>query len=189
LSGISFGGFLIKRVLDDVARVLPTIKNAATLSPIPGFRTWLESLIDVEGAAVLTATEQRALEDKLGVQSEDGESLSALLASPWQRDENSREALRAPLIRLAAKYLLSARDSSDEPIDRVARFHLSNGARVERLNFLADNSHKGMQQSFGMMVNYRYKPGDIEANHEAFKGEKRIAASNAVKSLLPRRKR
>ena len=75
------------------------------------------------------------------------------------------------------------------PLDRVARFHLSNGARIERLNFLADNSAPGLRQSFGMMVNYRYKPGDIEANHEAFKGERRIVASTAVKSLLPRSER
>jgi malonyl-CoA decarboxylase len=82
-----------------------------------------------------------------------------------------------------------ARNQSDEPFDRVARFHLSNGARIERINFLADNSVPGLRQSFGMMVNYRYKPGDIEANHEAFRGENRIAASSAVKSLLPRSER
>ena len=189
LSGISFGGFLIKRVLDDVTRELPAIKTAATLSPMPGFRSWLEGRIEADGASILTAAERRALKDALDGQFEDGESISALLASPWQRNKKTREALPAPLIRLAASYLLSAWDSSDEPIDRVARFHLSNGARVERINFLADSSQKGMRQSFGMMVNYRYKPGDIEANHEAFKGEKRIAASSAVKSLLPRRKR
>ena len=129
------------------------------------------------------------MKDELGGQFEDEESFSALLASPWQRNKKIREILRAPLIRLAATYLLNERDSSDEPVDKVARFHLSNGARIERINFLADSSQKGMRQSFGMMVNYRYKPGDIEANHEAFKGEKRIVASSAVKSLLPRRKR
>lgn len=189
LSGISFGGFLIKRVLDDVTRELPAIKTAATLSPMPGFRNWLESQVETEGASILTAAELRALKDELGGQFEDEESLSALLASPWQRNKKTREILRAPLIRLAATYLLNERDSSDEPVDKVARFHLSNGARIERINFLADSSQKGMRQSFGMMVNYRYKPGDIEANHEAFKGEKRIVASSAVKSLLPRRKR
>ena len=82
-----------------------------------------------------------------------------------------------------------ARNQSVEPLDRVARFHFSNGARIERINFLADNSVPGLRQSFGMMVNYRYKPGDIKANHEAFRGEKRIAASSAVKSLLPRSER
>ena len=120
---------------------------------------------------------------------DDGEAISALLASPWQRDQKAVEALRQPLTQLGATYLLTARNSFDEPSDRVARFHLSNGARIERLNFLADSSPQGMQQSYGMMVNYRYKPGDIEANHEAFKGAKRIVASNAVKSLLSRRER
>ncbi|MEE8173595.1 MAG: malonyl-CoA decarboxylase [Alphaproteobacteria bacterium] len=189
LSGISFGGFLIKRVLDEVTRELPAIKTAATLSPMPGFRDWLERRIDADDKSLLTAAEHRALKELVSGGAGNSESLSAILASPWQRDKKAVEALHQPLIRLAARYLLTARDQFDEPIDRVARFHLSNGARIERLNFLADSSVQGMRQSFGMMVNYRYKPGDIEANHEAFKGEKRIVASNAVKSLLPRRKR
>ena len=189
LSGISFGGFLIKRVLDDVTRELPAIKTAATLSPIPGFRKWLEDLIETDGQSVFTAAEQRALKGAVGGRPDDGEGLSALLASPWQRDKKAVEALRQPLTRLGATYLLTARNSFDEPSYRVARFHLSNGARVERINFLADSSQQGMQQSYGMMVNYRYKPGDIEANHEAFKGAKRIVASSGVKSLLSRRER
>jgi malonyl-CoA decarboxylase len=169
LSGISFGEFLIKRVLDDVTRELPGIKTAATLSPMPGFRDWLENREDAG--------------------EEDVRQISDILASPWQHDREAADALRQPLTRLAARYLLLARGPSDEPLDRVARFHLSNGARIERINFLADNSAPGMRQSYGMMVNYRYKPGDIEANHEAFKGDKRIVASNAVKSLLPRSER
>ena len=189
LSGISFGGFLIKRVLDDVTRELPAIKTAATLSPMPGYRKWLEDLVEADGQTVFTAAEHRALKGVVSGRPDDGEAISALLASPWQRDQKAVEALRQPLTRLGATYLLTARNSFDEPSDRVARFHLSNGARIERLNFLADSSPQGMQQSYGMMVNYRYKPGDIEANHEAFKGAKRIVASNAVKSLLSRRER
>ncbi|MDA0230619.1 MAG: malonyl-CoA decarboxylase family protein [Proteobacteria bacterium] len=189
LNGISFGGFLIKRVLDDVTRELPAIKTAATLSPMPGFRKWLEDLIETDSQSVLTTAEHRALKGVAGDRLDDGEGLSTLLASPWQSDKKVVEALRQPLTRLGATYLLTARDSFDEPSDRVARFHLSNGARVERLNFLADSSLQGMKQSYGMMVNYRYKPGDIEANHEAFKGAKRIVASSAVKSLLSRRER
>ena len=189
LSGISFGEFLIKHVLDDVTRELPGIKSAATLSPMPGFRAWMERRLAAEGDGLFSATELRAL-TSIAVSSEgDGGLIADLLASPWQRDERAVEALRQPLTRLAARYLLLARDDSDEPLDRVARFHLSNGARIERLNFLADNSAPGLRQSFGMMVNYRYKPGDIEANHEAFKGERRIVASTAVKSLLPRSER
>ena len=189
LSGISFGGFLIKRVLDDVTRELPAIKTAATLSPMPGFRKWLEGLIEADDKSVFTAVEHRALKGVISGRPDDGESISALLVSPWQRDKKVVEALRQPLTRLGATYLLTARNSFDEPSDPVARFHLSNGARIERLNFLADSSQQGMQQSYGMMVNYRYKPGDIEANHEAFKGAKRIVASSAVKSLLSRRER
>ena len=189
LAGISFGGFLIKRVLDDVTRELPGIKTAATLSPMPGFRGWLERRLAAGDDALFSAGELKALKNVAAPHEDDGTFLEELLASPWQRDEKLAEALRQPLTRLAARYLLLARDQSDEPLDRVARFHLSNGARVERLNFLADVSPQGLRQSFGMMVNYRYKPGDIEANHEAFKGERRIVASAAVKSLLPRSER
>ena len=78
---------------------------------------------------------------------------------------------------------------SGASLDRVANFHLTNGARIERINWIVDTSHKGLGQAAGMMVNYRYKPGGIEANHEAFKGAKRIVASSAVKSLLSRRER
>lgn len=192
LNGISFGGFLIKRVLDDVTRELPGIKTAATLSPISGFRSWLERRLVVDGDSLFTAVEMRGLEPLLssGDRSDDNAALIAELSdSAWHRDETAVEALRQPLTRLAARYLLLARNQSDEPLDWVARFHLSNGARIERINFLADNSVPGLRQSFGMMVNYRYKPGDIEANHETFRGEKCIAASSAVKSLLPRSER
>jgi malonyl-CoA decarboxylase len=187
LSGISFGGFLIKRVVDEVTREFPAIKTAATLSPMPDFRAWLESRFAAGEDSLLTAAEARALR-ALGGEA-GGDPLAAVLATRWQRDAKAVEVLRQPLCRLAAVYLLNARTPADEPVDRVARFHLSNGARVERLNFLADSSPQGLGQSYGMMVNYRYKPGDVEGNHEAFKGEKRIIASNAVKSLLPRRKR
>ena len=189
LAGISFGGFLIKRVLDDVTRELPGIKTAATLSPMPGFRDWLERRLAAGDDAMFSAGELKALKNVVAPGEDDSALIAELLASPWQRDEKVAEALRQPLTRLAARYLLLARDAADEPLDRVARFHLSNGARVERLNFLADISPQGLRQSFGMMVNYRYKPGDIEANHEAFKGERRIVASAAVKSLLPRNER
>ncbi len=168
-------------MLDAVTRELPAIKTAATLSPMPGFRKWVERRIEADDDILLTSAEKRVLKEL----TKGGQRMSEILATTWQRDEKMAKALRQPLTRLAAVYLLSARDQSDQPVDRVGRFHLRNGARVERLNFLADTSSQGMRQSYGMMVNYRYKPGDIEANHEAFRGETRIVASNTVKSLPP----
>ena len=91
--------------------------------------------------------------------------------------------MREPLLRLCARYLLRERAPSGRPLDPVAHFHLSNGARVERLNWLGDASAKGLQQSAGIMVNYLYPLGDIEANHEAYRGEGRIAVSSALRNL------
>ena len=93
-------------------------------------------------------------------------------------------ARREPLMRLCARDLVAEKDAGGRALDRVARFHLSNGARVERLNWLADRSDNGMAQSAGMMINYRYRLDHIEANHEAYTGRGEVAASSSIRSLL-----
>jgi malonyl-CoA decarboxylase len=93
------------------------------------------------------------------------------------------ETLSEPLQRLAARYLAAEKKGDGKAIDSVAHFHLSNGARIERINWMADNSPRGIKQSAGMMVNYLYRLADIDDNHEAYTGQGRIAASNAVKAL------
>ena len=101
----------------------------------------------------------------------------------WHDDAELCEALRGPLVRNCAHFLVQ--DAIDgRALDRVAHFHLSNGARVERINWLADLSDNGMRQSAGLMVNYLYKLEDIEVNHEAYRGDSRITAAAAVKNLL-----
>src|SRR5439155_18304087 len=99
-------------------------------------------------------------------------------------DPKIAAVLRDALIRLCAWYLLREKSSSGRALDPVAHFHLSNGARVERLNWLGDVSEKGLQQSAGIMVNYLYRLADIEANHEAYRDEGRVAAASAVRNLL-----
>jgi len=101
----------------------------------------------------------------------------------WWNDEQIAGVLHEPLIRLCARYLLRERAPSGRTLDPVAHFHLSNGARVERLNWLGDVSTKGLQQSAGIMVNYLYRLGDIETNHEAYRGEGRVAASSGLRNL------
>ena len=98
-------------------------------------------------------------------------------------DPGVAAAMREPLLRLAARYLVRERTRSGRALDPVAHFHLSNGARVERLNWLGDVSPKGLQQSAGMMDNYLYRLGDIEANHEAYRGEGRVVASTQIRNL------
>jgi len=109
------------------------------------------------------------------------DDLAALL--DHHADPRIAAALRDPLIRLCARYLLHERTPSGRALDPVAHFHLSNGARVERLNWLGDTSPKGLQQSAGIMVNYLYRLSDIEANHEAYRGEGRVAASSPLRNL------
>jgi malonyl-CoA decarboxylase len=180
LDGISFGDFLIKRVVDALATELPRLKVFATLSPVPGFRAWLEQQSRAAHSDLLLPAERTAIEAiGEGVFERD---LPALL----DRHAEPRIAavLREPLIRLGARYLLRERTSSGRALDPVAHFHLSNGARVERLNWLGDTSSKGLQQSAGIMVNYLYRLADIEANHEAYRGEGRVAAASAIRNLV-----
>ncbi|HLJ20437.1 MAG TPA: malonyl-CoA decarboxylase [Stellaceae bacterium] len=181
LAGISFGNFLIKRVADDLAAELPHLKTFATLSPIPGFRAWLDARLAKDEAELLLPTEREALAALPG---DKGASLSSLLASAeWHEDAEAAEAARAPLMRLCARYLLTEKGAQGRALDLVEHFHLTNGARVEHLDWLADLSPKGLQQSAGLMVNYLYRLAEVEANHEAYTGEGRVAASSAVRAL------
>ncbi len=188
LDGISFGNFLIKRVVEVLGQEFRNLKQFSTLSPIPGFRRWLDRCL-VEEETLLTAEEAAALAEALGETApDDGRAaLAQLLARrQWHRDAALVEAARPVLLRLAARYLLAERDQrpdSKRARDAVAHFHLSNGARVERLNLLADTSERGLRDSATMMVNYLYDPARIEQNHEDYVGEGRRAASTALKRL------
>ncbi len=182
LNGISFGDFLIKRVVDALAAELPRLKTFATLSPVPGFRAWLARQSEVAPAGLLQPAERTALE-AAGVELTAAGVSAVLDRTDWHADPQLATALREPLLRLCARYLTRERAASGRALDPVAHFHLSNGARVERINWLGDTSQKGLEQSAGMMVNYLYRLADIEANHEAYRGEGRVAASSAVRSL------
>jgi malonyl-CoA decarboxylase len=183
LAGISFGNFLIKRVVDSLKAELSRLKTFATLSPIPGFGRWLDKELESGDGTLLTTAEQRALADL--PETADGQNLRALLATPeWHQDDELVRVLREPLMRLCARYLMLEKAAAGRARDSVAHFHLSNGARVERLNWSADVSPKGLQQSAGMMINYLYKLSEIEENHERYTDDGRIAASTQLRSLL-----
>ena len=185
LSGISFGSFLIKRVVDDLARDLPRLKTFATLSPMPRFSRWLDQQLSEDrssaGSALLLPKERTAVETAAG--SATSLRLRELLATPdWSRDASITRALQAPLLRLCARYLTEAK-RGEKPLDPVARFHLGNGARIERLNWLGDVSVKGLGQSHGIMVNYGYRLADIERNHEAYQTTGEITLSPQVRKV------
>jgi malonyl-CoA decarboxylase len=166
LGGISFGSFLIKQVVEELQRELPKLENFVTLSPVPGFMQWLREAPDVP-----VSDEDRAL-------------LGHLDRPGWAENPELALQLRSVLEPLAAYYFLKARTPKGRLIDSVARFHLGNGARLERIDWLGDLSPKGLRESAGIMVNYLYRLDDIEKNHEAYANRDEIAASNAVKKLL-----
>jgi len=187
LDGISFGNFLIKRVVEDLAGDFKHIKTFATLSPIPGFRAWLEGEIAQSPEQLLLPGEQSNLEELLAEDSGTEHAGDVLKVvgdhSSWRHDANLEEAVKPVLLRLCARYLVQSKRKQSAH-DRVAHFHLSNGARIERINWLGDSSPKGMRESCGMMVNYLYRSADIEKNHESYRGEGTIRTSSAIKSLL-----
>jgi len=164
LRGISFGNFLIKQVAEDLGREFPRLAIFATLSPIPGFRRWLAG----------NAASQPQL----------AEIAAALDAADWTQRAAPGSRLQTELMRLCAYYLQHAKQGM-EPADSVARFHLGNGARMERINWLADSSKAGMARSAGLMVNYVYRLKDVERNHEAYANQHAVVASPGL-SLLAR---
>ncbi len=185
LAGISFGGFLIKRVVDQLSAEFPKLKTFATLSPIPGFCNWLDQEFAAGLPGVLGKHERKTLAAALGQGNASKGDLKQILADPgWTKKPELAAALEAPLKRLCARYLVEAKREDGKALDPVANFHLGNGARVERLNWLGDNSKKGLKQSAGLMVNYQYRLDDIEENHEAYEGEGRVATSSPVAALL-----
>jgi len=162
LRGISFGNLLIKQVVHELGREFPRLKTFATLSPVPGFRAWLAGIARDYAVSV--------------------PDLARLDERDWFENAAVAERLRPPLMGLCAHYLTAVK-KDDEPLDAVARFHLGNGARMEKLNWLADTSKPGMQRSAGIMVNYLYRLADVEKNHEAFVREHDVAASHELKKL------
>lgn len=180
LVGVSFGNFLIKQVVNRLRRELPNLKRFATLSPIPGYMNWLKSELAAE-RVVLLPSEAKALK-RLAGEAEPVEVMAnALESTGWQRDAGLCEGLKPVLLRQCALYLQQAkRASRGTAADPVAHFHLSNGARMEQLNWMADTSTKGLQESAGIMINYLYRLDRIENYHEDYHSNGKINASKTV---------
>jgi malonyl-CoA decarboxylase len=166
LAGISFGNFLIKQVVEELQRELPGLETFVTLSPVPGLRLWMKAADDVP-----VSDDERAM-------------LAALDEWSWIENPTAAEYARRVLEPLAAHYFLRAKTPDGRAVDPVARFHLGNGARLERINWLGDRSRKGLRESAGIMVNYLYDLNEIEENHEAYANQREVVASSAVRKLL-----
>jgi malonyl-CoA decarboxylase len=170
LRGISFGSFLIKQVVEDLVKEIPSLKTFVTLSPVPQYADWLSHALAGDSAHFLSDAER--------------ERLLRLDHPTWVDELEASDGIKPLLLRLAAHYFLNAKAADRRPLDPVARFHLGNGARLERINWLGDTSEKGLREAHGLMVNYRYELKDIEKNHEAYENEGEVAASRQVHALL-----
>ncbi|HJT06045.1 MAG TPA: malonyl-CoA decarboxylase, partial [Stellaceae bacterium] len=186
LRGVSFGNFLIKQVVEELKAELPHLTRFSTLSPVPSFRRWLEQRAASDVDDLLRADESAALRRAAGAADSDdagGVLLSLLKRETWWENSEAVEALRRPLVRLCALHLTSPAGAG-RATDPVARFHLGNGARLERINWLGNIAPRGIKESFGFMVNYLYDPDAIEANHEAFARNGTVMRSPAIDALL-----
>lgn len=179
LAGVSFGNFLIKNVVKDLSNKLPNLKTFSTLSPIPGFVYYLEKYPDHWD---FTDKEKKLLGDRSGAQDLKDYFIKRITAIEPNQPTADADPLQPILLRLCARYLLTAKKGT-RSFDRVSHFHLSNGARIERINWAADLSAKGIAQSGGIMVNYLYNLATIEKNHENYTSSGERAASSAVARL------
>ena len=178
LRGVSFGDSLIKRVVETLKDEFPKLKVFATLSPIPGFRSWLGK----NAGAMLEKLDDKAsgaLGRAIGFEPPTAGHFLSAADNAMALAEKS--PVRLMLMRCAAHYLGQAIDD-DKPMDAVARFHLGNGARVERLNWAGDPSSKGVKQSYGLMVNYLYDLRRLD-KHRAWLAQGKIPVANYIEDL------
>jgi malonyl-CoA decarboxylase len=171
LAGVNLGTALIKQVVEELSLHLPRLRRFVTLSPIPGFRSWVERELGAGGAAL------RAREHEL-LPAEPGRVLARLSDRGWDVDE----AIRPALLALCARYLTTTTEGRAS--DPVANFHLANGATVERVNWMADSSPTGRARSFGLMANYLYEPDRIPERAEAYATRGTVAVSADVRDLI-----
>jgi malonyl-CoA decarboxylase len=179
LKGVSFGDSLIKRVVETLQDELPRLKVFATLSPIPGFRGWLAKKAD---DLVARLDDKRAAELGRAVGSLPPTGERFLAAADEAVALDARSPVRQLMLQAAAEYLGRA-TADGKPVDPVARFHLGNGARVERLNWGGDPSPKGLRQSYGLMVNYLYDLKRLD-KHRALLAQGKVAVSGGIDDLF-----
>jgi malonyl-CoA decarboxylase len=182
LAGISLGNFLIKTVVKKLSDDFSQIKQFATLSPVPDFRKWLAPKLADGEEDILLPKEIKAIKAHSDC-ANSAHQLEKILAGDWYNIDKTAELAKPILIRLCTRYLLQER-KKERALDQVANFHLTNGARLEQINWLADLSEKGLLRSYGIMVNYHYKLSKIEDNHEEYVTKSKIAASRSVHGLL-----
>lgn len=185
LAGVNLGDLLIKQVVGALLQDLPHLQVFSTLSPIPGFRAWLDVRLADADDAVLRPDEVIELRKVLPPLTAGVEAavLDVIKSPDWPSDTALAAALSAPMTRLGAEFIVNEKRNGSA-FDRVANFHLSNGARVERLNWMANTAPAGLERAASLMVNYRYVPEYISQNHERYVVDGDIAVARNVNKLL-----
>ena len=188
LDGISFGNFLIKQVVEELIKELPNLRTFSTLSPIPGFSAWLKGQIIDNNCDLLTESDRKKLST---YNEQENDSDANLLRGVVDRVDNSKsedldseDKLKEVFTRWVAIYLFNIKGKNGKVSDPVGHFHLSNGARIERINWNADTSIRGRGQSFGLMVNYLYDLKDIQGNSSNYEANRIVAHSSGLRSIL-----
>jgi len=184
LQGISFGPFLIKQVVTSLRQELSNLRAFSTLSPLPGFRRWLTTYAEAATTGEELNPFLNAINGAARLLGTAAEPDAIFKTPDWWQNQQVAETLKEPLLSLCARYLHEQREKDQAPLDPVARFHLGNGARIERINWLGDTSAKGMQESCGLMVNYLYHLKEMEQNIETYATSREIAATKRVRNLL-----
>jgi len=163
LRGLGLGNLLIRRVVERLQQEMPQLRTFATVSPVPGFRAWVKELAERRGGALL-------------------ETVRTLDQDGWALEPGPSSVLEDTLLPLCATYLLGAK-RGDEPLDPVARFHLGNGARLDRINWLGDRSDAGFARSAGIVANYVYELRAVDANREVYQATHPVIAGPSVQAL------
>ncbi|GAA5800900.1 hypothetical protein HPULCUR_006339 [Helicostylum pulchrum] len=149
LGGINLGNYLIKQVVNDLKNHYPQLETFATLSPLPGFRKWLLNHAETDA----------------GIQAELGSEWKTKLDRFNSQDQNE---LKDPIMKLCSRYILSEKRAEKNALDPVGKRFFTNGACAHQIHWQADTSDKGLQESFGIMINYNYITDRIESNHRLY---------------------
>jgi malonyl-CoA decarboxylase len=184
LNGISFGNFLIKRVVSEVKKELPQLKQFSTLSPIPTFRKWLEGKLDSPNAFEFNEQKLDAIQTAATALSVSHNLKDILECPDWHKNTIVMDAIQPVMLHLCAIYLSTKHSKKQRLLDPVAHFHISNGAEVKQINWMGDISSKGFDQSYGMMINYLYKLDQIDQNSENYSQTHEVVLAKEVNQLL-----
>jgi malonyl-CoA decarboxylase len=190
LSGVDLGHILIKKATALLQQELPSLKTFVTLSPLPKFRLWLrDKLVALNQGGTffdpnfLSELDLEMLRSALNANEDVAAQFLKALEHPWTLMSSHSHMLEPILMKLAARYLVLEKHRR-KPLDGVARFHIQNGAEMYRLNFMADKSRKGIHNSLGLMVNYRYSLDNVDSNRQQHAVDSTVPVHESVTRWL-----